>query len=121
MAKLIFVDTPYGHPDPMVRALRYRQAVDICAVLIQRGYMTFSPIVHNHPITERAIWGDLSTQQRRRAMEDFNSEMVTRCDEVFFIHLDGWNASFMSDKIRAEVEQLGKPYREVKLEDLTTI
>jgi len=43
-----YLAAPYSHPDPRVREHRHDQATFVCAELIRRGEIIFSPITHCH-------------------------------------------------------------------------
>lgn len=46
----IYVASPYSHPDPEVRESRFQFVLRVCAVCVELGIPTYSPIVHFHPI-----------------------------------------------------------------------
>lgn len=48
--ELIYLASPYNHPDEKVRIERFKEIVKISARLMKRGWIVYSPIVHNHPI-----------------------------------------------------------------------
>jgi len=47
---MIYLATPYSHPDPAVRQSRFEAANHMTAALIEAGYVVFSPISHSHVI-----------------------------------------------------------------------
>lgn len=49
---LSYLAVPYSHPDPEVRAARFKAANRVAGILMQRGHLVFSPISHTHPIAE---------------------------------------------------------------------
>jgi hypothetical protein len=51
---MIYLASPYSHPDPAVREARFREACRAAAKLMRLGQPAFSPIVHGHPI---AVYG----------------------------------------------------------------
>ena len=54
----IYLMSPYTS-DRQTEVLRYKLATEAAAILIQAGYICFSPIVHSHPIAlERNIQQD---------------------------------------------------------------
>jgi nucleoside 2-deoxyribosyltransferase len=107
---LIYLASPYSHPDPAVREERFRQACIATVKLMQLGLAVFSPISHSHPLTEHGLPGDWSFWQR------CDRAFLERCDEVVVLMLDGWEASLgVAEEIRL-AEEWGKPVRFVSLE-----
>ena len=48
MRKLIFVSSPYSHPDDNVREENYQKVSKYTAELINNGVVAFSPILYGH-------------------------------------------------------------------------
>lgn len=101
---LIYLASPYSHPDYAVRMTRFVQVCALAARLIRQGYLVFSPIAHTHPI---AINGDLPLGFDY--WEQFDTRLIGVCDEVWVYKLPGWEQSV---GIQAEISiaaELGKP------------
>jgi Domain of unknown function (DUF1937) len=108
---LIYLASPYSHPDESVRYTRFYQVCEKAGSLIKQGYHVFCPIAHSHNIAVQAdlprgfdYWGE------------FDRRMIAACDELWVYRLDGWDKSV---GVLAEIEiahQLGKPvvYMNVK-------
>ena len=100
---MIYLASPYSHPDPVVRHARFRAACRAAASLLRAGHAVFSPIAHSHPLVEHGLptqWG---------FWERFGREHLERCDEVVVLMLDGWRESVgVQAEVRIAVE-LGKP------------
>jgi Domain of unknown function (DUF1937). len=47
---MIYLASPYSHPDPLVREARFDAACRAMADLVHAGQIVFSPIVHGHPL-----------------------------------------------------------------------
>ena len=47
---LIYLASPYSHPDPAVRKQRFEDVCRCAAKLILQGQVVFCPIAHSHPI-----------------------------------------------------------------------
>ena len=47
---LVYLATPYSHPNPDVRESRYDLATEIAAYFSRLGHIIFSPITHSHPM-----------------------------------------------------------------------
>jgi hypothetical protein len=85
---MIYVASPYSHPDEAVREKRYLAAFNYCAAQLINGLVVFSPIVYGHLFSTRfGIAGDYLTWQR------FNDEMLLACNEIHILCLPGWKES----------------------------
>jgi nucleoside 2-deoxyribosyltransferase len=104
---MIYLASPYSHPDPAVREERYRAACRAAAALLLAGQPVFSPIAHSHWIAEHGLpyaWS---------FWEPLDRWFLERCDEVVVLTLDGWNESVgVQAEIRIAAE-CGKPVRYV--------
>jgi hypothetical protein len=96
---MIYLASPYSHPDPQVREQRFHAASAAAAVLMRAGHQVFSPIAHGHPLTQHGLPGDW------RFWEPHARWCLERCDEVVVLMLDGWEAS---QGVQAEIELAGK-------------
>ena len=102
---MIYLASPYSHPDPSVREFRFREACRAAAKLMRLGKAVFSPIAHGHCICTHGLPTDW------RFWEPFDRVQLERCDEVVVLMLDGWRESV---GVQAEIRiagQLGKPVR----------
>ena len=84
---MIYLASPYTHPDPSVRASRFRATCQAAAKLIQQGNLVFAPIAHSHPMTEFGLPSDW------RFWECHDVEFLRRCNELAVLKLDGWRES----------------------------
>jgi len=104
---MIYLASPYSHPDATVRQERYEAACTATAALLLEGEFVFSPIVHSHPLTQHGLPSDWQFWERHARWH------LERCDELVVLQLDGWQDSV---GLCAEVElaaELGKPVRYV--------
>lgn len=102
---MIYLASPYSHPEVMVREQRFREACCAVATLLASGRAVFSPIVQGHPLVEYGLPTDWPFWER------FDRDHLVRCDEVVVLMLDGWRESVgVTAEIRIAVE-LGKPVR----------
>lgn len=100
---MIYLASPYSHPDPAVREARFDAACRACVDLIAKGHVVYSPIVSSHPLVRHGVRTDW------RAWERFDREVISRCDSLRVLELDGWLDSV---GVLAEIEiarELGKP------------
>lgn len=85
---LVYLATPYSHPDPLVRVFRFNAVNRAAAQLMAKGLHIYSPISHTHPI---AMEGSLPLgwdfwQQYDRAILD-------ACCRMIVLRLPGWEES----------------------------
>lgn len=100
---MIYLASPYSHPELVVREQRFRAACEATARLITSGHVVFSPIVHGHPLVHHGLPTDWPFWER------FDRNHLARCDEVVVLMLDGWRESVgVAAEIRIAGE-LGKP------------
>ena len=102
---MIYLASPYSHPDAGVREARYRQTCWHAVRLMRVGRLVYSPIVHSHPLAELGLPGDWPF------WAEHNREMMASCRELVVLALDGWEES---RGVAAEVElatELGIPVR----------
>ena len=101
---MIYLASPYSHPDPAVRQQRFEAVCAAAARMMARGQHVFSPIAHSHPI---ALAGGLPTGWEY--WEVFDRVLIGACAEVRVLMLDGWNHSAgIREETRIALE-LGKP------------
>jgi Domain of unknown function (DUF1937) len=94
---MIYLASPYSHPDPKVREARYNAALLCAANCIKNGQPVFSPISYGHPLNQ--IEPDLGTSAA--AWREFNTEMLRHASQVIVLALEGWDQSV---GVKAEIE-----------------
>lgn len=102
---MIYLASPYSHPDPSVREQRFRAACRAAVALLHAGRVVFSPIAHSHPLAQHGLPGNWQFWER------YDRAFLERCDEVVVLMLDGWQESV---GVQAEIRiarELGKPVR----------
>lgn len=92
---LIYLASPHSHPDPKIREERYKESLKCHKWLVENGFWVFSPIVHSHH-----CYG-VDKEQGWEYWKEFDTEMITKCDEVWVLAISG---TFESVGIRAEME-----------------
>jgi hypothetical protein len=102
MAPLIYLASPYSHPNPAVRELRYELARIVTANWLKNGEAMFSPIVYGKSM-EKMIGTDY------KSWKNFNDAMLTACTSLMVLKLDGWDISKGVQYEIALAKQLGKP------------
>ncbi len=103
---MIYLASPYSHPDEAVRVERFRQAARAAGKLMAAGCFVFSPISHTHPI---AVECELPTGWE--FWERYDRLHIASCSCVVVLILKGWDESA---GVKAEMKiaaELGKPVR----------
>lgn len=86
---MIYVASPYSHPDPLTRKTRFLLAQDFVIHCMETmNVIPFSPIVYGH---ELAIKYDIPTDAQYWLV--FNTNMMRRSECMFMLKIDGWNTS----------------------------
>lgn len=85
---MIYLASPYSHPDPVEREKRYLEAMRKLRLYILEGIACFSPIVHSHEMAKIYNMG-----RAWEAWQQYNKEMLKHCWEVHILTLDGWRES----------------------------
>lgn len=102
--KLAYLAVPYSSPSPFVREARWHASNAGAARLIREGYAVFAPISQSHPIARDhhlgLDWDSWAALDR---------EMLSRCDEVHVLCIDGWQESKGIKAELAIAEELGLP------------
>jgi len=102
---MIYLASPYSHPDSDVHEHRYREACYTTASLLRVGHVVYSPIIHSHPLVEHGLPTDWTFWQQT------DRELLRRCDEVIVLTLVGWRESIGVAAEIALARDLGKPVR----------
>jgi hypothetical protein len=84
---MIYLASPYSHPDAAVRDARFKEACRAAAAMMRRGELVFSPIAHGHPLTEFGLPGDWGYWERH------SHAMLLTCSELRVLTLEGWKDS----------------------------
>ncbi len=84
---MIYLASPYSHPDEAVRQQRYELACEATAKLCRWGHVVFSPIVHSHPLVQYGLPTDWEFWSW------YDREFIKCCDELVVLQLDGWEDS----------------------------
>lgn len=85
---MIYLASPYSHPDPLIMKTRFLLAEQATAELLMSGEIVFSPIVHCH---EMAMRYNMPT--------DFNfwskycCSMLRKADILYILAIPGWDTS----------------------------
>jgi hypothetical protein len=89
---LIYLASPYNHKNPAIREQRYKEVLKATAKLIKAGCIIYSPIVHNHFVALQ-IEESCGSHAGFDKWERFDCKMISRCDELWVLKIDGWEKS----------------------------
>ncbi len=110
---MIYLASPYSHPDEYIKIRRFEAAARAAAKLMCQGHIVFSPIAMTHPM---AIYGVLPGDWQFWAR--FDQVFIKLCEELWVLQLQGWRES---KGVIAEIkiaETLGLPIRYVTCGEL---
>jgi hypothetical protein len=85
---MIYLATPYSHPDPAVMQARFERACDIAGGLMISGEIVFSPIAHTHPIAVRC-----ELPRGWDFWRNYDYAMLSRATKIVVVQMDGWRES----------------------------
>jgi hypothetical protein len=88
MIKLSYLAAPYSHKEHYMQVARFWAINAVAADYMRRGEYIFSPISHTHPIAEA---GELLKDWEYWA--EYDSRMISVCNEMLVLTLDGWKES----------------------------
>lgn len=93
---MIYLASPYSHPDPAVVANRYEAAMNATALRIMAGDMVWSAIVHCHELAQR-----YSLPTDAAFWREYNFNMLRASGAMYVLTLEGWEESL---GVKAEIE-----------------
>lgn len=93
---MIYLASPYSHPDPDVRERRFDEVCRIAGALMAAGHQVFSPIAHTHPIAVRC---DLP--KGWEFWRKYDEDLLAACDWLVVAAMDGWQDSV---GVKAEIQ-----------------
>ena len=109
---MIYLASPFSHPDPAVRAAREDAALRATVALFNHGRTVYSPIVYSAPLFNAGVGATGQYEE----WEALDRRMIQACDMLWVLTIEGWRES---KGIRAEVAYasgLNKPMRHVSLD-----
>ncbi len=84
---LVYLASPYSHPDPKIKEKRLSLVNRIACSLMQGGTHVYSPLTHNIPLIRLGIPGTWT------AWKKYDLSMLSRCDRLVVLMLPGWEES----------------------------
>ena len=105
---MIYLASPYSHPDPLVREARFDAACRATAGLISAGHAVIAPVVQGHSLVRYGVPCDWSFWR------PLAREYLAHCDELIVLQLDGWRESegvqaesALASELRKRVDYVG--------------
>lgn len=106
---LIYLASPYSHPDPTVMLERFDTICCVAAKLMGEGIHLYCPIAHTHPI---AVKGSLP--RGWEFWEQYDRKLLAACQALWVVTMDGWRES---KGVNAEIKiagELGLPIKYIE-------
>lgn len=88
---MIYLASPYTHPDAVVREMRFREACRAAGRLMHQGHAVFSPIAHSHPV-EQHFDGAAVEGHDFWLKQDF--AILRHASKLVVLTLEGWDKSY---------------------------
>ncbi len=85
---LIYLASPLADDDPIVREIRFIKVCVVAGILMKARYKVFSPIAHTYPIAQR-----YDLPHGFEFYRDYDFLMLSKCDHMVILTLDGWRES----------------------------
>ena len=101
---MLYLASPYSHPDPFVQEERYLKAAKVTAFLLKQNKWVYSPIVHNHELAKMAKLSQESSWWRA-----YNFAILARCDLLYVLRIEGTDESVGVKEEIAEAARLHIP------------
>lgn len=104
---LIYLATPYSHPCPVIRWVRFETVNRIAADMMLRGLFVYSPISHSHPIAQYGLPKDWEYWNK------IDTFFLSICKKMIVVMADGWKESVglkseiqIAERIGIEIEYI---------------
>ena len=94
---MLYLASPWSHPDPFVRHQRYTDALRATIALFRSGRTVYSPIIYSHQLHGAGV----GTTGAFAEWEELDRAVIRSCSMVWVLQLEGWEAS---RGIKAELE-----------------
>lgn len=108
---MIYLASPYSHPDPQVRAERYHLVNAYLSERFRVGELgIYSPIVHWH-----ACSCNFNLPTDAEAWWSQNRYMLRISNELRILMIDGWKESIGVNQEWAEAQHLGIPVTRARI------
>jgi len=85
---MIYLATPYTHPDPSIQEIRYEKACELTSIIATCSVPCYSPIAFWHPIAQR-----YNLPGGFEFWRDQDAAAMRGCSELWAVKLEGWARS----------------------------
>ena len=106
---MIYLASPYSHPDDHIRSRRFICAREYVWHHIQLGVDLISPIVYCHQFAR-----DFGAATNAAAWLSFNEDLYQACTEVWVLRLLGWQES---NGVQAEIAWAFRDMKPLQFKD----
>jgi hypothetical protein len=97
MSKLIYLASPYSHPDKQIQEENFKQISRIAAKMAAKGEVAISPITYGHTLV--GFNPDMPTTWE--FWEEFCLSILIHCSKMIVVKMQGWENS---KGIKGEIE-----------------
>jgi hypothetical protein len=94
--KLVYLASPYSHPDDAMRKLNFVKVSMLAAKLASEGHVVLSPITYGHTLVD---FHEMPTDWP--FWENFCITILSKCDKLLVYKMEGWDKS---KGVAAEIE-----------------
>jgi len=101
---MIYIASPFTHPDPLVMKHRRDAVFLYAAELTRRGVLCFSPIVYGYP-----FFAEYDFPPAFGHWQMLNDHLIGASNGVHVLQLKGWEASLGVSHEIARATRLGLP------------
>lgn len=85
---IIYLASPYSHPDDKVREENYRKVAKLAAKMTSEGHIVMSPIAYGHNLLEFC-----EIPSDWEFWRNFCIAFLEKCDELIVYKMPGWDLS----------------------------
>lgn len=94
--KLIFISSPYSHPDSEIMEENFKIVSKFAAKLISEGFHVITPITYGHTLLQ---FHEMPSDWK--FWKDFCLTFLQFCEEIWVYQMPGWEKS---NGVREEIE-----------------
>jgi hypothetical protein len=106
---MIYLASPYAHPNDAVQEWRASMAARAAGILIARGHLVVSPIAHGHAIVREDTHRRISGER----WYEYGFELLQRSEQLWILELEGWSESHGVQREIAIATSRGIPLKNI--------
>jgi hypothetical protein len=88
MQEVVYIASPYSHPDDEVREENYRIVAEVAAKMIAEGRVVISPIAYGH-----TLLSFVEMPSDWKFWQNFCLSILAKCDKLIVCRMPGWDVS----------------------------